>query len=166
MLHRLLIVGAALCVFAFVSAPDEASAQFRIGPHIGYNFDGERLFAGADAWIGITSLAPTIELHGNVGASYYFVEDVTFFRFDVNLPFLFDVGTPIVKPYVAPGLALAYVSVDTPLGDISDTDVAANVIGGGLFLPDEMINPFAQLRISFGDWDDTFELMGGAMFKF
>ena len=150
-------------VFAFFCArPDEASAQFRVGPHVGYNFDAEVAFVGADAWFGIFKLSDMIQIHANLGASYYFldVDDVTLVRFDLNVPLLFDVGSPAVKPYVAPGLAVGWASTDND----SETDVGLNLIGGALFLTDGMFQPFVQFRVTISE-STEFDAMGGVMFK-
>jgi hypothetical protein len=144
-----------------VSAP-RADAQARLGPHVGYNFDIEEGFLGLDIWFGIVKISDRVELHGNPELSYYFVDHYNLFSFDFNLPFLFRVRSEVVAPYVSPGLTVKVF--DPEVGD-SDADLGLNVVGGVLFLPDEVVEPFLQLRFIFEDDSDA-ELMGGVLFRF
>ena len=166
--RSVLVIAASLLLFSIFSAnAKEASAQFRIGPHVGYSFDAEELFLGAEGWIGIYQISEMIELHGNFSVSYYFVEgDATLMQFAFHVPFLFDINSDLIKPFVGPGIGIYYAHVEIEALGISDsdTDAAFNIVGGALFLHDQVIQPFAQLRLSI-DEDTNFELMGGVMFQ-
>lgn len=151
------------CLFvgfgALVIAPAPASAQFRVGPHVGYNIDNESAFIGADAFIGVYRLTDMIAIHANPGLSYYFIEDITLLAFDLDVALLIEVSDTIT-PYVAPGLGISYVSF---LG-ASDTDLDFNLIGGAMF---EIagVQPFAELRLRLGD-GSALEFAGGVLFGF
>ena len=153
----------ALLAFAFMSADaDEASAQFRVGPHVGFNIDSDNLFIGVDGWIGIYRITDLVSIHGNPGLSYYFVDgDASLFIIDLDVQFLFEVNDT-VAPYVGPGLGVAFVSV----GDFSDTDIEFSISGGALFLHDQRIQPFAEARLRSVADGNGFELAGGALFQF
>ena len=57
---------------------------------------------------------------------------------ELDVPFLFDVGTPVVTPYAAPGLG---VSIS------EESSLKLNLIGGCLFHVGERFEPFAQIAI-------------------
>jgi hypothetical protein len=158
-----LALAALVGVAVFGGAQREASAQFRIGPHLGYNFDVEELYIGADAWIGLFTLSETIELHGMPSFSYYVgTEFVTLFVLDLDLTLKFDVAD-MVAPYAFGGLGISFASVDDT--DISDTEFDFNLGGGALFLPDGMLEPFTELRLRLGD-SSSVELRAGLLFRF
>jgi hypothetical protein len=166
---RTLILAAALVVPATILVgQNNAEAQFRIGPHVGYSVDSETLFIGADSWIGMTSIGDRMQLHLNPAFSYYLIEgSASVISIDVNAPFMFEIPSlSFMRPYAAPGVAVRRVSVSLgPLGSLSDTQFGFNVIGGALFMPDSVVNPFTQLKLTIADGTD-FAIMGGAMFKF
>lgn len=156
-----------LCV-----APSNASAQFRIGPHIGASFDDADPLIGLDMWIGLVDITDSIELHLNPAFSWYFPGDhFTHFSFDANVPFLFLLsGTDIVAPYAAPGFAIHHRRWDWDdhpwRSDWhgSETDAAFNLIGGAMFLPQGRINPFVQFKAVLSDHSDGV-FMTGVLFK-
>ncbi len=162
MKRQLLI--ALTCVFvgvgALVIAPPSASAQFRVGPTVGYNIDNESGFIGADAFVGVYRLTDMIAIHANPGLSYYFIEDITLLAFDLDVAFLIEVSDMLI-PYVAPGLGISYASFN----DVSDTDLDFNLIGGAMF-EISGIQPFAELRLRLGDGGSALEFAGGVLFGF
>ena len=156
-----LFILATAIVFTVLSArPNQADAQFRVGPHVGYNFDIEELFIGADIWVGIYRITDSISLHGNPGLSYYFVDEITLLMFDIDVAVLFEIGA-IVEPYAGIGLGIGYVSWEGH----SDTDLGFNLNGGALFMPDNMFQPFVELRARIED-DSAIEIAGGVLFSF
>ena len=150
----------ALVFTIFSARPNQADAQFRVGPHIGYNFDVEELFLGAEVWVGIFRITDSITLHGSPGISYYFVDEITLLAIDLDVSVLFEVSE-IAEPYAQVGLGIGYASWE---GN-SDTDVGFNLVGGSLFLPDKMFQPFAELRARLED-DSAIEVAGGVLFEF
>lgn len=156
----LFILAATLAFSIFSARPHQAEAQFRVGPHIGYNFDVEELFLGAEVWVGIFRVTDSITIHGNPGLSYYFVDEITLLAIDLDVAVLFEVSE-IAEPYAQIGLGIGYVSWE----DHSDTDVGFNLVGGALFLPDKMFQPFAELRARLED-DSSIEIAGGVLFEF
>ena len=161
MSRRLSLLAAVVTVIVVLCGPTrDASAQFRFGPHPGLDFDTEQGFGGVDVWFGLYWFSDDVSLHANLGTSYFFIEKVTLIRFDVNFPFLFDLGTDIVQPYAAPGLMISYKSWT---GE-SSWDVAANAIGGALFLTDGMVQPFVQFRLTIEEKIGA-AIMGGVLFQ-
>jgi hypothetical protein len=146
----------------------EASAQFRIGPFLGINFDGSTVFLGGEAQFGVrvsdnVSLiaAPSLDL-------YLFEDNVTFTRINLDAVFPFDISG--FEVYGGGGLFLQFTSIDLPgtgcdFIDCSDMDVGVNLRGGTLLgSPESSIRPFVEINIALGDGSDV-AARGGVLFQ-
>ncbi|KAB2907850.1 MAG: porin family protein [Kofleriaceae bacterium] len=136
---------------------------------------GPRLFIetddGSDAVIGVelrTELGPLgrnahIDLRPSF--DYYVFDDADGFDFDVyglgvDALFSFQVGTN-AELYGIAGLSVFILSVETPAGDDSDTDVGVNLGFGARFLTRGNVQPFLELRATIGDVEPV--LIGGGI---
>jgi hypothetical protein len=156
--HRLvsLLAGAscvALLLFGLVPAAHAERAT--IGPHVGYNFDGEELLLGVESRIDLGNAGSSVIVQLNPSLSYYFFENVDVFNFSLNVPFEFVIQGSVLRPFVAPGLALFF-------GDF-DEELRLNLIGGLLFKLGA-VEPFVQLRAAVID-GDVVDLMGGLLIR-
>lgn len=151
------VLPSATCALALLLlfTPTAHAERATIGPHVGYNFDGEVLLLGAESRIDLTQAGRSVIVQLDPSLSYYFFEDFSLFNFSLNVPFEFIVGDSVLRPFVAPGLALFF-------GD-PDEELRLNLIGGLLFKLDA-VEPFVQLRAAVID-GDVVDLMGGLLIR-
>lgn len=154
LLRRLPLAAAAL-VLLLASAPTAHAERATIGPHVGYNFDGEDLLLGVESRIDLGNAGRSVIVQLNPSLSYYFFENVDVFNLSLNVPFEFVIGGSVLRPFIAPGLALFF-------GDFGE-DLRLNLIGGLLFKLDA-VEPFVQLRAAVID-GDVVDLMGGLLIR-
>ncbi len=113
---------------------DGADSRFMLGAGFGYQLTREREDMPFD-----------MVLTGNVGAS--FGNDLTIIRVPVGVAVghRFPIeGNFAITPYVHPRLSIDHVSLDTPGGDFSDTEVNLDLDLGGQF----EINPQMAIRLA------------------
>jgi hypothetical protein len=152
-------------VFATTMTVDSAYAQFRVGPHVGVNFEGTDFFIGANSHFSIAAGNRT--LIGNPSADFYLFQDnVSAYR--VNLDVLLPFVSGSFSPFVGAGLALQITKFDDDIpiiGGETDSDVGVNLRAGAFFGdPDAGIRPFVDAAIRLGDNTD-FAARGGASFR-
>lgn len=128
-----------------------AAAGPEIGGHVGYNFDAEVAFAGAQAAFPV---AKQVDFYPSF--SYYFVSDAT--EYSLNFDARLRPQVANRNGYLGGGINLTHVSA---MG-AGDTQTNVNVFGGiegrrgGL-------RPFAEARLIFGH-GTTFQIQGGLNF--
>ena len=110
---------------ALVAPPIAHADPIAIGPHLGINLDHGNLHLGGDLLIPITELSSGVTLGIWPSYAHVFIED----GHDVELlgcdfPFMFEIESSIVTPFLAPGLGLAFYG---------DTSLKLNLIGGTFF---------------------------------
>ncbi len=130
-----------------------------LGPHLGYNFDGDVLFLGAEGRFDVANIDSSAIVQLNPSFSLYFTHDVNVLNFSFNVPFEFQIHDSVLRPFVAPGLGI-FANV----GHGGGTDVKFNLIGGLLFHLQSPLEPFVQLRLGLGGGVST-ELMAGLLFR-
>ena len=131
-----------------------------LGPHLGLNFDYNDPLIGLEGRIDLVNLSRTVILQIDPMFSYYFTDNIDMFNFSLNMPFEFVITGSVLRPFIAPGLAVIHWSAD-PGG--SDTDAALALLFGLLFRLDA-VDPFVELRVLIGDNSMT-ELIGGVLFR-
>ena len=90
--------------------------------------------------------------------SYYFTE-IDLWNVALTLPFEFSISSSVLRPFVAPGLALAHVE------RIGDDDIEAYFsIQGGLSFAFSVVEPYVGLRALLGD-NSMGELLFGVLFR-
>lgn len=152
-------------VFTSTLTVDGALAQFRVGPHVGVNFEGTDFFIGANSHFSVQAGNRT--LIGNPSADFYLFQDnVSLYRVnaDVLLPFM--AGS--FSPFVGAGLSFQITKFDEDIpfvGGETDSDVGINVRFGAFFGdPDSAIRPFVDGAVNLVDGTD-FAARGGASFR-
>jgi hypothetical protein len=152
-------------VFASAITIDSAYAQFRVGSHVGVNFEGTDFLIGANSHFSFAAGNRT--LIGNPSADFYLFQDnVSLYRVnaDVLLPFM--AGS--LSPFIGAGLAFQITKFDDDIpiiGGETDSDVGINLRVGAFFGdPDAGIRPFIDGAIKLGDNTD-FAARAGASFR-
>lgn len=142
----------------------EASAQFQIGPRVGYDLETDDAVLGVEARFGLN--IPTFPLIVAPAFDYYFLgnDNASFYALDLNLLYPFGIANQVFTPYAGAGLGIGFSNVDTPAGDVSDTDIGVNIVGGAVF-GFGSIRPFAQARLKLGGDADLATLHGGLLFR-
>ena len=140
----------ALAFLGLTALGSPATAQVSFSPLVGYDIDAEGLTLGLAFELN-TQLA-SIPLQPAIRPSieYVFVDsDDTYVRFDGDLIGRFDPGTLSFLPYAKAGVTVEYISIDTGVGDASDTEVGLNLGGGA-----EFNRLFLEGAVGFGDISD------------
>lgn len=155
-----------LCSMALVgmlSAPValQAQATMEAGPFLAYTDDAEAFGIGGFISIPLPSLNPNIALVPDF--TWFFPDAGSLFEINGDLMYAFPVSADSpVLPFAFGGLNIARVSIDTPFGDFSDTQVGIN-LGGGVNFPAGSINPFAGAKIEL-EGGESFVIFGGIGF--
>ncbi len=161
-----------LATALFVATPwlaHDARAQGSVlGPRLLIETDD-----GADAVIGVelrSELAPmgrNARLDVRPSFDYYVFDDngAAGYDFDVfglglDGLFSFEVG-PNAEVYGIAGVSVFILSVETPVGDDTDTEVGVNLGVGARFLTRGNVQPFFELRATIGDVEPV--LLGGGI---
>jgi hypothetical protein len=152
-----LLVALLLGSGASASAQDSSHFRFGGGGHFGINLDEGDPMLGADFLVDLVDISSHVRMSIWPAYTHVFIEDqLDVNLLEVNVPFQFIVGTPIVRPYAAPGLGLSF----------SDgTSLKLNLIGGCFFHVNDRFEPFTQLavRLIQGTYVD---LIAGVMVRF
>ena len=146
---------AVTCCVAWLAPATARAERATIGPHLGINFDADRLLLGGESRIDLGNAGPNVIVQLNPSLSYYFREHEHVFNLSLNVPFEFVVQGSVLRPFAAPGLALFF-------GD-RDAHLRLNLIGGLLFHL-EVVEPFVEIRAAVID-GSTVDLIGGALFR-
>jgi hypothetical protein len=157
MLRTLSCLAAVSAVLLLVPAATAHAERNTLGPHFGFNFDADEPLIGAEGRFDVANLGSSCILQLNPSFSYYFTHN-SLFNISFNVPFEFQIGGSMVRPFAAPGLAIFHWS-----GPGDSTDVKLNLIGGVLFHLD-VVEPFVELRLAVGG-GDTADLLGGVLFR-
>lgn len=139
---------------------DEANAQFQLGIRGGYDLDVDEALIGAEARFGLNN--PSFPLIIAPAFDYFFTDDVggrerSFYALDLNLLYPFGINNQTFTPYAGAGLGIG-------LGDLVDTDLGVNLLGGATFGFGN-IRPYVQARLKFGADRDLASLQGGVLFS-
>ena len=155
---RSLLTAVVLSAVPLLSAAPAHAERNTLGPHFGINFDSDDPFLGIEGRFDLGTAGRSVIIQLNPSFSFYFVEDANLFDFSLNVPFEFQISDSVLRPMVAPGIAIRHWS-----NGGSDTDLKLNVLGGLVFVL-APVEPFVQLRIGIGDGSYV-ELMGGILFR-
>lgn len=143
-----------------------------VGPRLNVELDGGDFAIGVEARFGVLQIANAIRLDVRPSFDYYFIDapegiDITLLGIAGDALFAFNIGNPLVEPYALAGLSIGFVSVDSDFSeaDGSETDIGFNLGGGAKFLTNGNIQPYAELRVTIGDFDPIL-LGGGVLFFF
>jgi hypothetical protein len=134
-----------------------------LGVHVGDNLEWDTVLLGVEGRFDLVGVGSRAILQLNPTFSYYFDDDdnnLAIFNFSLNLPFEFQVGDSVLRPFFAPGLGVLHWSRDR-VDD--ETDLKLNLIGGLLFYlaPVEL---FVQCKVQIGDGTEA-EIIGGILFQ-
>jgi hypothetical protein len=178
------VIGSAVLVMVFATAPTLASAQRRPAPRAAapgsqqHPSFGVQLDWGSDPNVGIGgrgvfplgSLLPGMPLDGIVSFDYFFPgNSVKYWEINGNVGYRFRVpARSSLRPYAGGGLNIAHASFSTTVGTTtvsgSDTKAGLNLLGGTTFkLKGSNLVPFAEARGELGG-GKTFILTGGVRF--
>lgn len=148
-------LAAVLSLVCLTALPQVVSAQPHLGVNLGYNATNEEVFLGAQGQFHITDHPLML----NPRAEAYFIEGQTFLQFDGNIEYkIGEEYTQLFTPYVGAGLGLIYQSVDAV--DNSDLNLGLNLVGGAIFLPQAMVHPIIDARLTVTE-DSYVTAMGG-----
>lgn len=146
-----LLVTACLIAVGLTGA-DPASAQARFGAQVNLadDFDfgvGVRAVVPLGSAFGASEDEPLGRLKGVASFDYYFWDcpgvDCSYFEINGNL--LYPLMVEGFDPYLGGGLNIARASVETSVGDVSDTEVGLNLLAGAEFdLGD--LGAFAEIK--------------------
>ncbi len=159
MLRKLLVVGALVLLPAAAQA---AAVVTSVGPRVGVSIDPDQVVLGGQ--MQIAEFAPNWSFDPNVELG--FGDDVTTIQLNFDAYYHFRIRGSEWRPYVGPGLGIAFYSWDAPPGfpDHSDTEVGLNVVGGFTFPAGSGKLWFTELRLGVGDLPD-FKIVGGLNFR-
>ncbi|NIR46648.1 MAG: porin family protein [Gemmatimonadetes bacterium] len=145
----------AVCLLTVLAWPATLSAQLDVGPQASWADDAD-FGIGGRAMLGIPVDIPLAA----IGSFDYFFPDgdVDYWEINANAVYKFRVPGGVVAPYAGAGLNVAHTSV----GDLSETDVGLNLLGGATFDAGQL-TPFAELRVELGG-GEQFVLTGGLLF--
>ncbi len=165
-MRKLFSVIALSAAVGVVSAA-EASAQVRFGVQGSFADD-------TDFGIGVRVRGDTPRLIPNAPLSligsfdWFFPDapsgvDATYFELNGNVVYNFTITGSVLRPYAGGGLNIARASVDFGQGNISDTNVGLNLLGGLNFRTAGRIQPFVELRLEL-EGGEQFVITGGIHF--
>lgn len=139
---------------AILLTPEVAKAEVSIGPHGGIEFrGGAHLALGGELRLGLTKIGSSADLTFRPAIDVYLGRG-TFWQLSGD--FLFDfLVSPTVQPYVGLGPAL--------VGG-GDAYFGVNLVFGAKFNNTSTVQPFVELRPTFGDASPVC-LLGGVMFR-
>ena len=126
------------------------------GPRVGFSSDPDQLLFGGQLDLG--NLAPDLTLTPN--AEIGFGDDATTFALSGDLHYHFRLQGSPWRPYVGGGITFIHISVDTPVGDVSDTEVGASILGGAIVPTQSGSRFFVEGKFGLGDVQD-FKLLVG-----
>jgi hypothetical protein len=147
----------ALGALLLLAAPVHAERN-TLGPHLGYNFDGDVLLIGGEGRFDVANIGSSVIVQLNPSISLYFPPHYVVFNFAFNVPFEFLINDSVLRPFAAPGIGIYHGT-----GHNSGTDVRLNLIGGLLFHLSSL-EPFVELRFVCGGGISP-ELIGGLLFR-
>jgi hypothetical protein len=151
------LIATGVLLLPLLCAPSARAERNTLGPHLGYNFDGDVPFVGAEGRFDVANIGSSAIVQLNPSISLYIHHEVTF-NFAFNVPFEFQIHDSVLRPFAAPGIGI-YHSTNRNSG----TDVRLNLIGGLLFHL-QALEPFVQLRFVLGGGVAA-ELMAGLLFR-
>ena len=147
-----------------------ANAQTKVGAHVGFDTDDSNLMLGVNAvFTGSVKLGESA-IRYNPEASYFLIDNATFFVFSLN--FLYPFAIEALDVYAGAGILLSFFSYDVPdFGSLSkttavqnetDTTLGLNVKGGAEFGKGKM-RPFGEVGFFIKDGGFLY-LQGGLRF--
>lgn len=164
MLRKILMVGlvaAGLPAAAFAqSSSGTGPVVTAWGPRLGFSSGPDQFVFGGQLDLG--NLAPDLTLTPNVEIGLG--DNATTFALNGDLHYHFRVQNSPWRPYVGGGIGFTHISIDTPFGDVSDTDVGASILGGAIVPTQSGSRFFVEGKLGLGDIAD-FKLLIGWNFK-
>jgi len=159
MLKKLLAVGALVLLPVAAHA---AAIVTSAGPRVGVSSSPDQLVVGGQ--LGLSEFAPNWSFDPN--AELGFGDHVTTIQLNFDAFYHFRIQGSDWRPYVGPGIGIAFYSFDLPPGfrDESDTEVGLNVVGGFTFPAGQGRLWFMELRLGTGNLPD-FKAVGGINFR-
>lgn len=158
-----------LFAFGVMIFAQSASAQFQIGPRVGYELDEVgALGVGAD----LRFSPPALPIAINPTFDYYFLDDDEFggadvWQANINALYNFGIANQVFTPYVGAGLALTRVTLGNRAAfglNESSTEAGANILVGAEFGFGAM-RPFVQAQTTLGGELQTATIAGGVLFS-
>jgi hypothetical protein len=153
----------ALVVPLLAQATLAQAAPVVLGPRLSLDLEDEtELALGVEARFAVAPIGTAMTLQLRPSFDYYFYDYVRAFSLNLDALFAIDVGSPTVEPYVGFGLAFFFWDPEGPAD--GGSDVGLNLVVGARFLPYGRVQPFVELRPTFGDFDPVL-LTGGVLFQ-
>ncbi|HEU5289986.1 MAG TPA: outer membrane beta-barrel protein [Cyclobacteriaceae bacterium] len=144
----ILVAGVILAVVAF-SSTAQAQIKTRVGPMLAFTGgDFDETGVGIVGEFGVAqkvSIAPQFIL-------YFPGNDVNLFEFNFNANYYFF-NQDIFELYGLGGLNIAHVGYDNANGDYSNTELGLNLGIGTNFEIGKKFVPFAEFRLTIGEYD-------------
>ena len=136
-MKKLLIAACTVAAVGVMAAPAQAQVQFGVQANYAEDVD---FGIGARGQFGLGEMLNAegglADLIGVVSFDYYFWDcsaDCSYFEINGNALYPVEVEGSDLAPYVGGGLNIARASLDsgvTGVGDVSETDVGLNALGG------------------------------------
>jgi hypothetical protein len=141
---------AAVALLVGLLAVPARAQRAHVGPHGGYNFDGNRGLAGAQM---LFPIAPQVELYPSF--DYYFENGITRFAFSGDVKFRFPIGGG-TAPYLGGGVNVLHTST----GGASGTDTGWDMIFG-LESRRGVTHPYVEGRMPHHGGGSQFQMVAG-----
>lgn len=152
----------ALAAAVLVPAAAWAGAFQTFGPHIGFSMDPDQVVFGGQLQMG--DIAPSMDFVPGVDVGIG--DDLTVISLNGDFHYRFVVEGMTWQPYAGAGIALHFVSWDSPgpTSDDSDTQAGGSLILGADVPTRSGSRFFVEGKIGLGDSPDL-KLMAGWHFK-
>jgi hypothetical protein len=135
---RALVVSLLLALTGAAEAQD-APHRFGAGGHFGIGLDDGTPMLGADFLVDVLNLSERATMSLWPRYTHVFIEDaIDPNLLELHVPFQFHMPRPVVRPYAAPGLGLAFGG---------GTSLKLNLVGGCFFRVNDRFEPFTQLVV-------------------
>lgn len=172
-MKRTLLATSLFALLLLGGIQSEAQAQFKVGPHAGFNLDLEELYLGANFHFDLPIEVGDASLTGNPSIDFYpFISEggdiggveVSTSVTSLNLDVLYPINVNFGEAYAGGGLNFTRVSAEVAGFSASDSDVGINLKVGALFSDQGAFRPFGEAGITLGGSSSVFA-RGGIMFS-
>lgn len=143
------------------AVPGAAAAQATLGPTVAYHNDFD-FGIGAAVGLPMTGVHENVDFLGDFTIFFPEPEGLDYFEVNANLTYDFPVEGGSVMPFGLAGLNIARVSLDTVVGEASNTEVGLNV-GGGIRFDAGTLRPTVGIRLEI-EGGDGFVIFGTVPF--
>ncbi len=172
-MKRTLLATSLFALLLLGGIQSEAQAQFKVGPHAGFNLDAEELYIGANFHFDLPVELGGSTLTGNPSIDFYpFIEDggdlggvnISSSLTALNLDVLYPLDVSFGEAYAGAGLNITRFSAEVAGFSNSATDTGINLKVGALFADQGSFRPFAEAGVTVGGASSVFA-RGGVMFS-